>query len=259
MAGHQGVELSGRYEDGEKVRAAVLEAGEKHGLRQGGTLAYFSAVTEGGWMASPFPAIFTSDKLRDYRKWLPADTWEAGAQLGGSFIADNLEAYYVTPWDLGVEGRIRFDHDFIGREALERQAKNPRRARRTLVWNQEDVARIFASLLEPGPACKLLRLPYASYAYQQYDAVRTSGGELVGYSTLCGYSANEAKILSLVMIDLDHAEIGTELVLTWGEPNGGSRKEHVERHRQTEVRVTVAPAPYAQTVREKKRQRVRVA
>lgn len=259
MAGHQGVELSGRFEDGEKVRAALLEVGGKYGLQQGGTVTYFSAVTESGWMASPFPAIFTSDRLRDYRQWLPADCWESGAQLGGSFVSDRLEDYYVTPWDLGVDGRIKFDHDFIGRAALEKQARNPTRARRTLVWNDEDVSRIFSSILEPGPAFKMLRLPYASYAYQQYDTVRTPDGEIAGYSTFVGYSANEAKVLSLVMIDRKFAETGTELMLTWGEPDGGSRKPHVERHRQTDVRVTVAPAPYAQVVRDRKTQRVAAA
>jgi len=248
MAGHQGVELSGSYDDGPAVRAALLEVGAKHGLRQGGTVAYFSAVTESAWMASPFPAVFTHEALGDYRRWLPATTWEASAQLGGSFLSENIEDYYVTPWDLGVEGRIRFDHDFIGRAALERRAERPTRIRRTLVWNKEDVARIFASILEPGPAFKMLRLPYASYAYQQYDAVRTADHCLVGLSTFCGYSANEAKVLSLAMMDIEQAEIGAELVLTWGEPNGGSRKPHVERHRQTEVRVTVGPAPYAETV-----------
>lgn len=258
MAGHQGVELSGRFEDGEKVRAALLAAGGKYGLRQGGTVTYFSAVTESAWMASPFPAIFTSDRLRDYRRWLPADTWEAGSQLGGSFVSDRLEDYYVTPWDLGVEKRIAFDHDFIGRPALEKMAQNPRRTRRTLVWDKQDVTDIFASILDEGPACKMLRLPYASYAYQMYDAVRNARGDIVGHSTFVGYSANESKVLSLVMIDRDHAEIGTELTLTWGEPNGGSRKPHVERHRQTDVRVTVASAPHAQTVREKKLQRVAV-
>lgn len=259
MAGHQGVELSGRYEDGEKVRSALLAVGEKYGLRQGGTTTYFSAVTESAWMASPFPAIFTSEKLADYRSWLPADTWEASAQLGGSFLSTRLEDYYVTPWDLGVEGRIAFDHDFIGREALEAMAKAPRRARRTLVWDREDVTRILGSVMDDGLACKLLRLPYAGYAYQMYDAVRNANGDIVGYSTFVGYSANEAKVLSLVMIDLDHAEPGTELTLTWGEPNGGSRKIHVERHRQTDVKVTVAPAPYASVVREKKVQRIKVA
>ena len=256
MAGHQGVELSGRYEDGEKVRAALLEVGEKHGLRLGGTLAYFSAVSESAWMASPFPAVFTSPELKRYREWLPANGWEANAQLGGSFLSDNIEDYYVTPWDLGVDGRMRFDHDFIGREALERQAAAPRRCRRTLVWNPEDVARIFASILEPSPACKMMRLPYASYAYQQYDAVRTGDGALAGLSTFVGYSANEAKMLSLAMMDVDQAEPGTELVLTWGEPDGGSRKPQVERHRQTEVRVTVAPAPYAETVQRLKHSKV---
>jgi glycine cleavage system aminomethyltransferase T len=248
MAGHLGVELSGRFEDGPKVRAALQQVGAKHGLRLGGTLAYFSAVAESAWMASPFPAIFTSPALGDYRRWLPADTWEASAQLGGSFVSHRIEDYYVTPWDLGVERLIRFDHDFVGRQALERAAQNPQRCRRTLVWHEQDVARIFASLLKPGPACKLLRLPYAAYAYQQYDAVRTGEGALAGFSTFIGYSANEEKLLSLAMMSIENAEPGTELVLTWGEPNGGSRKPHVERHRQTEVRVTVAPAPYAETV-----------
>ena len=256
MAGHKGVELSGRYEDGPIVREAILKAGAPYGIKAGGAVTYFSATAESAWMASPFPAIFTSEKLRDYRRWLPANSWEAGAQLGGSFVSSRLEDYYVTPWDLGVEKRIAFDHDFIGRAALEEMAKNPRRCRRTLVWNAEDIGRIFTSLLEPGPAFKLLRLPYAAYAYQQYDAVREPGGRTVGYSTFVGYSANEQKILALAMMDLDHAEPGTELVLTWGEPNGGSRKPQVERHRQTEVRVTVAPAPYAQTVRDIKLGRI---
>src|SRR5206468_4225639 len=148
---------------------------------------------------------------------LSADTWEAGAQLGGSFLSPKLEDYYVTPWDLGVERRMSFDYDFIGSEALEKAAQGPSRTRRTLVWNKADVARIFESLLEPAPAYKLIRLPYASYAYQQYDEVRTPDGRIVGYSTMISYSSNEAKLLSMVMIDLDHAQPGTELVLTWGE------------------------------------------
>jgi glycine cleavage system aminomethyltransferase T len=250
------VELSGAFEDGERVCAALLEIGEKHGLRQGGTLAYFSAVAESGWMASPFPAVFTSPDLKAYREWLPAGGWEANAQLGGSFVSERIEDYYVTPWDLGVERRIAFDHEFVGRAALENMARSPRRCRRTLVWNTDDVARIFSSVLEPGLAFKDLRLPYASYAYQQYDAVRAADGALAGLSTFVGYSANEAKVLSLAMMDARFAEPGTELVLTWGEPNGGSRKPHVERHRQTEVRVTVAPAPYAETVRQLKHAQV---
>jgi vanillate/3-O-methylgallate O-demethylase len=40
------------------------------------------------------------------------------------------------------------------------------------------------------------------------------------------------------------------LTLVWGEENGGTRKPTVERHTQTEVRVRVAPTPYAHDARE---------
>jgi len=259
MAGHQGCEISGKYADIEKVRSRLLEVGEKYGIQHGGFLTYFSATAESAWMASPFPAIFTSPSLQKYREWLPEDTWEAGAQLGGSFVSENIEDYYVTPWDLGSSKLIKFNHDFVGRGALEKMAEGKPRHRRSLIWNKDDVAMIFRSLMEPAPACKMMRLPYAAYAYQMYDAVRNKDGEVVGHSTFVGYTANEEVIMSLVMIDEDHAEPGTELVLTWGEPDGGSRKAHVERHRQCDVRVTVADAPLSKYVREKKTQLIEVA
>lgn len=249
MAGHQGVEISGNYDDGPIVRDAVLAVGKKHGLHQGGSLAYFSTIAEAGWVGSPFPAIFTSPQLREYREWLPADTWEASAQLGGSFLSDNLEDYYVTPWHLGAEKQIKFDHEFIGREALECLSHKPPRVRRMLVWNKQDVVRVLSSLLDPGLSYKLIRLPIATYAYQQHDAIKTREGRHVGTATFAGYTANEDVFVSLAMIDPAHGEVGTKLVLTWGEPNGGSRKPQVERHRQTEISVTVAAAPYAETVR----------
>ncbi len=253
MAGHQGVELSGRYEDGPAVRKALLDIGKKYDLRAGGTLAYFSAISESGWMGAGFPAIFTSPELADYRASLPADGWEAAVQLGGSFVGSSIEDYYVTPWDHDLGSRLKFDHDFIGREALERKADGPHRVRRTLVWNKEDIARVVNSMFEPGLGYKMLRLPFASYGYYQFDMLKSPDGAPAGLGTHCTYSANEAKIFSLAMVEPQYAELGTELLLTWGEPNGGSRKPHVERHRQTDIRVTVAPAPYADMVSKIKR------
>jgi len=52
------------------------------------------------------------------------------------------------------------------------------------------------------------------------------------------------------MLDVEHANVGDEVVIVWGEPDGGSRKAQVEKHQQTHVRATIAPAPYAATVRE---------
>jgi vanillate/3-O-methylgallate O-demethylase len=64
-----------------------------------------------------------------------------------------------------------------------------------------------------------------------------------------GYSFNERRALSLAVVDPD-INIGDELTLTWGEEGGGTRKPTVERHRQAEVRVEVAPVPYARDARE---------
>ena len=43
---------------------------------------------------------------------------------------------------------------------------------------------------------------------------------------------------------------GTEVKLTWGEPDGGSKKLTVERHKQMDIRAIVSPVPYAKVVRE---------
>jgi glycine cleavage system aminomethyltransferase T len=251
MSGHKGVEISGPFDHGDTVRQAILLAGEKHGLRQGGAKAYYSASFEGGWMAYPLPGIYTGEELRAYREWLPATSWEGKFQLAGSFRPENIEDYYVTPYDLGYGRVVKFDHDFIGREALEQVAQNPPRTRMTLVWNTDDLLRIYGSLLEPGTPYKYLDLPVADYGNLQHrDEVRTPDGRLIGLVTKVGYSGNERKVLSLAMLDAEHANTGDEVVIVWGEPDGGSRKPQVEHHQQTHVRATVAPAPYASTVRE---------
>ncbi len=152
---------------------------------------------------------------------------------------------------------LKFDHDFIGRAALENVANGPRRTKVTLVWNRDDVLKIFASQFGDGPRYKALDFPVAYYGWPHFDEVRTAGGELVGLSCHCGYSNNEGEMLSLTMINEAHAKPGTPVVLTWGEPNGGSRKPHVERHQQVKIRATVAPVPYAKSVQEMKRAAIR--
>jgi len=64
-----------------------------------------------------------------------------------------------------------------------------------------------------------------------------------------GYSYNERSMLSLGIVDPD-VKIGDELILTWGEENGGTKKTTVERHKQKEIRVVVSSVPYSKVVRE---------
>lgn len=253
MTGHKGVELSGTYADGPKVRDALLEAGRQHGLVQAGRLAYFSTPSEGGWLAYPLSALYTDPGLRAFRQWLPATSWAGKAQLSGSFVSNKIADYYLTPWDLGVSHLLKFDHDFVGRSALEAMVDQPHRSKVTLVWNKDDVAKIQGSMFQPEVPYKYLEMPIASYGFPQADVVRSADGKRIGMSGFCGYSGNETEMLSLAVLDETHCNPGTQVTLTWGEPDGGTRKPHVERHRQIDVRATVAPAPYAAAVRQMKR------
>jgi len=237
MARTQGMELFGPSEYIEDVRSALLKAGADLGLRQAGGRAYSTVSPESGWIPSPMPAIF-SDSMKAYREWLPADGFEANASLGGSFVSDNIEDYYQTPWDLGYGRHVKFDHDFVGRAALEAAADKPHREKVWLVWNHDDVLRILASMLGTGDRYKHLEMPGSQYSTLPFDQV-LKDGKLIGLSTYNVYTANVRAWFSLAMVDRDVAIEGSEVSVVWGEENGGTSKPTVERHVQTEVRATV--------------------
>ena len=203
-----------------------------------------------GWIPSPLPAIYTGEELRGYREWLGADSYEATNSLAGSFVSERIEDYYLNPWELGYGPFVKFDHDFIGREALERIDPETQRRKVTLAWHGEDVAKIDASYYELDAELPYMffDLPIANYGSSNFDAVLDAEGEVVGLSMFAGYSANERRALSLATLDRG-IELGTELTLVWGEPGGGSRKATVQPHRQLRVRVIVSPAPFAETAR----------
>jgi vanillate/3-O-methylgallate O-demethylase len=247
MSGVPGLELFGPWEEREDVRGAIVEAGEEFGLHQVGSRAYATNTLESGWIPSPLPAIFTGDELEAYRKWLPADWYEGTGSLGGSFVSSEIEDYYLTPWDLGYGPFVKFDHDFVGRRALEEMAESPPRRKVTLAWNGDDVARAMATLFERGDPAKYIDLPLSNYATWPYDRV-TVDDEVVGISTFSGYSFNERSMLSLAVVDNDVA-IGNEVVLHWGEQDGGSDRPVVERHAQVEIRAVVSPCPYSEVAR----------
>ena len=178
----------------------------------------------------------------------PANGYEGTASLGGSFYSKDITDYYFTPYDLGYGDMVRFDHDFVGRAALETLARNPARKKVTLVWNADDATRAIGSLFQRGEAAKYIDFPSAVYSTLPYDKV-LKGSKTIGVSTWSGYSYNERSMLSLATVDVQHSEPGTDVTLVWGEEGGGSLKPTVERHRQTEIRVTVAPVPYAEVAR----------
>jgi len=250
MAGQPGYELFGPWAEGEAVREAIVKAGEEFGLLQVGGRAYSSNTLESGWIPSPLPAVYTGEKMNAYRQWLTEDSYEAKASIGGSFASDNIEDYYLTPWDLGYGHVLKFDHDFIGRQALEERARQPHRKKVTLALENEDVIRVFASQLEKGDGRgKFMEFPSAVYSMHPYDKVIIGSGKTVGISTWVGYSSNERKMLTLAILDEEYAQPGQEVIFVWGEEGGGTGKPTVEPHKQMEIRAIVSPVPYVETVR----------
>jgi vanillate/3-O-methylgallate O-demethylase len=250
MAGAPGLEIWGPYATYDKVRDAILDAGREFGIEPCGSRAYACNTLESGWIPSPLPAVYTSEELRPYREWLGADSYEAVNALAGSFVSDRIEDYYLNPWELGYGSFVKFDHDFVGRDALAAIDPDTQRRKVTLAWNAEDVAKLLASPVDPtGPDYQFFDLPNANYGSSNFDAVLDADGNQVGLSLFTGYSANERKALSLATVNPD-VPLGAEVQVIWGEPDGGSRKTTVQPHEQLAVRAVVSPAPYAAMARE---------
>ncbi len=256
MAGEPGFEFWGPWEDRDAVYAAILAAGEKHGLVQVGGRAYHTNALESGWLPRPIPAIYDDPELADYRRWLNdqgARSYEWTSPLGGSFDSENIADYYFTPFETDYGRIVNFDHDFIGKEALQAMidsGESEARKKVTFVWNREDSGKAYAdSLFTPaGEGPKFINLPMSLYDTFHTDRIETADGELVGRSQWVGYSANERAILSLGSVEAKYAEPGTELYIVWGE-KPASGKAQVEAHTQARIRVTVEPAPLTSKAR----------
>ena len=242
MSGAPGYEFWGPSENGDAVRQLILEAGQKHDLAQIGGRIYPVTACVSGWVGCVLPAIYTGDDMRGYREWLPEASFEAKHSIGGSLATGNVEDFYRTPYDLGYGFMVKFDHEFVGRAALEKLQPEDKLTKVRLVWNADDVVSIYASAFGPGDRYKKIEPPTGNYSTSPSDRVQHNGRD-VGVSFYPVYSEADRACISLASIRPDLATDGQELTLIWGEPDGGSGKPTVERHVQKTVRVTVDPKP----------------
>lgn len=253
MSGAPGLEIWGPYEDKSYILSCILEAAQaaKVDLVRCGSRAYSTNTLESGWIPSPLPGIYSGDgMLKEYRDWLAADSYESIGAIGGSYVSDNIEDYYVTPFELGYDFYVGWKKDdFVGKAALEKMKGQPHRKKVTFEWNADDVVNVIASAFRPGEDhYKWIDFPQPNYASTSADMVMRDG-KMVGMSMFNGYSYNERCMLSLGVVDPD-VQIGDVLTLVWGEPDGGTKKTSTERHKQAEIRVRVSQTPYAAEARE---------
>ncbi|MFG2941447.1 aminomethyl transferase family protein [Streptomyces sp. NPDC048282] len=232
MAGQAGYEFIGPWEHAAHVHDAFLTAGEPLGLIQVGALAYATPSVESGWIPSPVPGIYSDPELAEYRQWLPLFGIEGKRPLNGSYFSEDIEDYYVSPYELGYGKLIHFGHDFLGRDAL-LAAKEGTGLRRkvTLVFDPDDVRRVLGGGADPG-----FVLSYARHR------VETSAG-LAGVTMQTASIDPVGTLLSQTLIDAAHAEPGTEVAVVWGEHPGTGTDPEADLG-FPRMRATVQPSPY---------------
>lgn len=262
MAGEIGFELQGPRVHANDVREAILAAGRGAGIRRLGSRtaminhleACFPTVTHDYLPAVCEPAekeFYDDLSAREKSAILRFRTWtlDGCLKVMGSFQADHVSAWYRSPIELGWARNIKFDHDFYGRAALEREVANPRRRIMTLIWNADDCADVQNSLyrgnVEPYD---FMDMPRQQRFCMNAHAV-LSDGKLVGVATSRSFSFTFRQMMSHCVIDLKKCEVGTPVEVIWGEP--GKRLKI--------IRATVAPSPYKKDNRRADLQKVPVA
>ena len=156
-------------------------------------------------------------------------------KVSGSVDPNDLRARYRTPVEVGWHHMCKFDHDFLGRAALEAEVANPKRTVVTLRWNPQDVLDTWASLFRPGEPYKTFDLPYAPNVWPQAHADHiVKDGRRIGISSGTIYSYFFREVLSMGCIDVGASRIGTEVIVQWGDYGG----------RIKDMRATVERFPY---------------
>jgi glycine cleavage system aminomethyltransferase T len=239
MAGTLAYEIHGPATDGIAVYNAILGAGEPLGLRRLGIRAYTMNHTEDGFPQAfihfPHPWLEDPDVLA-YMSSI-GEVGKQGRALHGS-MGQDLALRYRNPVELGWANRISFDHDFVGRAALEREVAHPRRKMVTLVWDPEDILDVYASKFQQGEQYASLDAPNQFLAggpgISYFADQVLKDGWPVGVSSGRTYSYFYRRMLSLCSIDMDQSALGTEVNVLWGEPGA----------RQKPIRATVSRFPY---------------
>lgn len=234
MSGQAGYELIGEFVHHDAVLDALMRAGDGLGVSRVGGQAYFTNGVESGWIPTPTPAIYTDPRLEDYRRSLPVFSYEGKKPLNGSFYSDDIEDYYISPWELGYGRSISFNHDFIGRDALAAARDEVRRTKVTLEFDADDARAVLGE--DPGYA-----LSYGRYRIER-------NGRLIGMTFWTANIGPIERILALSLIDTAHAEPGTEVEIVWGEHPGHGTASDADLG-FPRIRAVVQVSPYNEYAR----------
>lgn len=246
MSGTLAYEIHGDMTDADIVYSKIWENAAPTGAKKLGNVAYCMNHTEAGFpninMHYPLPWYEDPELAAYLNERMGAGYYNMNRILLGS-VGQDVEKRFKNPYQCGWGHKVKFDHDFVGRNALEKIAQEDKTRLVTLEWNADDVADIYASQFRGGdvePYYNIDDRPNDIYFnvqgfefYYHADLVFSDGKE-IGTSAGRLKSVYYKRMISLGFIDKEYAVEGKELTVLWGAPNT----------KQKEVRVTVARCPY---------------
>lgn len=242
MSGSLGYEVHGPAEHADMVYRTIREAGQEFGIRPLGSRHYCVNHTQAGYpnqfIHFYFPYFTSGEELANFfSKIAPPPV------LKGSCVEDE-ENYYVTPYDVGWGYLVNFDHDFLGKESLEKIDKNPPRKPVTLEWNTADVSDVYASQFSGTNVEPMERIDTPLDFMDAFHEIPGGGGLYASKVLVDGKQIGIAsgrindyyhrRVISLAFIDKEYAVDGEEVIVLWGTPGTP----------QKEIRAKIAAFPY---------------
>lgn len=243
MAGTLAFEVHGPMAEAPEIYDAIYRAGQAFGIERLGWRTYFVNHIEGGFPQQIWTFLSAQEEDAGYRAFFKKANVPLNVDVlvSGSVDPADMRARYRSPLELNWKKEVRFDHDFVGRDAIEEESRRPKRRTVTLRWNPEDVTDIYASLLRPGEPYKYIDMPAAPHitGQQAHADHILKNGRRVGYASGTIYSYYYREFLSHGLVDVDQAAIGNDVVVQWGDFGG----------RIKDVRATVERFPYLDVAR----------
>ena len=232
MSGTLAYELRGDKEWGPDVYNACMEAGRDLGLKRLGWRDYTVNHTFGGFpqMTVHWEMSFFNNPSPEFQK-----ISLTSLVCSGSVDPADRRARFRTPVEVGWEWMAKFNHDFTGREALEKEMANPKRKIVTLEFNKEDLIDVYASQFTDEPY-KYMDMPCAQpqMCGGHQDYVTDQSGKVIGYASVPTYSSHYKVTVAHAILDIPEIEEGREVIVKWGD-FGGKIKD---------LRATIRPFPY---------------
>lgn len=227
MSGALAYEIHGDVENSDAIYDAVVKAGEMYGAVRQGIKTYPLNHTPGGY-PNQFLHFGYPDENGNMFFNMP---------ISGS-ASDNLDNYFVTPYDVGWGNLVNFDHEFTGKEALLKLREINKVVPVTLEWDLNDVMDQYNSeFLETNVDADEGILDY-SYHLPEWKRVHMDyivvDGNKIGLTSGRVKDYYHKKFLSMGFIDAEYAKEGYEVSVMWGKPGKP----------QKAIRAKVARFPY---------------